>query len=88
MNKELRKYFATIGKKGGLRSRRKLDSDTARDMVRIREARRAFKQFYANCFWSFDPKLKIESKDFTWVAKQLMKHGNREAWRKGEKLCH
>ncbi|MGH7638764.1 MAG: hypothetical protein ACREOK_14035 [Gemmatimonadaceae bacterium] len=38
---ELRRYFAEIGRKGGTRSRRALDSGTARRMVAIREARRA-----------------------------------------------
>jgi len=38
---ELSSYFARIGRKGGTRSRRVLDSGTARQMVAIREARRA-----------------------------------------------
>lgn len=37
---ELRRYFAEIGRKGGIKSRRSLDSGTARRMVAIREARR------------------------------------------------
>ena len=37
----LAEYFARIGRKGGLRSRRRLSSADARDMVRVREARRA-----------------------------------------------
>jgi hypothetical protein len=37
----LRKYFAEIGRRGGMKSRRTLDADTARRMVRAREARRA-----------------------------------------------
>lgn len=39
--RELSSYFARIGRKGGTRSRRVLDSGTARQMVAIREARRA-----------------------------------------------
>jgi hypothetical protein len=35
------KYLAEIGRRGGIRSRRVLTSDTARRMVEIREARRA-----------------------------------------------
>lgn len=38
---ELRRYFAEIGRKGGAKSRRALDSETARRMVAAREARRA-----------------------------------------------
>jgi hypothetical protein len=56
-------------------------------MVLVREARRAFKKFYTPCFWSFAPDLKISAKDVCWVAEQLMKHGGREAWQAGAKLC-
>lgn len=38
---ELRRYLAEIGRKGGTRSRRELDPETARRMVAIREIRRA-----------------------------------------------
>ena len=37
----LRKYLAEIGRRGGTRSRRVLEPETARRMVAIREARRA-----------------------------------------------
>ena len=87
MNEQLITYFSKIGKKGGQNSKRQLRSDTARNMVRVREARRAFKRFYANCFWSYKPNTVIQFKDVSWVAEQLMKHGNREAWKIGSKLC-
>src|SRR5215218_9686329 len=41
----LRKYLAEIGRRGGIRSRRVLDPETARRMVAIREARRAARRF-------------------------------------------
>lgn len=56
-------------------------------MVRVREARRAFHRFRALCFWSFRPDLTIRADDVPWVAEQLMKHGNHDAWRTGAKLC-
>jgi len=68
-------------------SRRKLDPDDARAMVRVREARRAFKQYYVSCFWSYAPDLHIGKDDLTWVAEQLKKHGGRAAWEAGAKLC-
>ena len=37
---DVRKYLAAIGRRGGIRSRRALEPDTARRMVAIREARR------------------------------------------------
>ena len=84
---EVRRYLAEIGARGGRKSRRVLDPETAREMVRVREARRAFRRFRATCFWSYRPDLEIGSVDVAWVAEQLMKYGNREAWRAGARLC-
>ncbi len=56
-------------------------------MVRVREARRAYRNFYAQCFWSFDPAYVIGSTDVAWVADQLQKHGGRAAWEVATKLC-
>ena len=70
MNNEVRKYLATIGQRGGQKSRRLLDAETARDMVRVREARRAYRRFHATCFWSFDPGYCIGLPDVAWVAEQ------------------
>jgi hypothetical protein len=80
-------YLSQIGRKGGLKSRRYLSSEQAVTMVRVREARRAFRKYHVRCFWSYDPNLKIDANDVDWVAKQLMKHGNRELWLLGKKLC-
>ena len=83
----IRKYLAEIGRRGGLKSRRTLDSETARTMVRVREARRAFRGFHGSCFWSYRPDLTITREDVPWVAEQLMRHGNRAAWYIGARLC-
>jgi hypothetical protein len=85
--KEIHRYLAEIGARGGRRSRRTLDPETARAMVRVREARRAFRRFRTMCFWSYRPDLEIGPADVAWVAEQLMKHGNRAAWLAGAKLC-
>ena len=84
---ELRRYLAEIGSRGGRKSRRALSPEAARDMVKVREARRAFRRFRATCFWSYRSDLVIHSADVPWVAEQPMKHGNREAWRVAAKLC-
>ena len=81
------RYLAEIGARGGRKSRRVLSANTARSMVRVREARRAFRRFRSTCFWSYRPDLVIGASDIAWVAEQLMKHGNRDAWRLGAKLC-
>lgn len=87
MRDNVRDYLARIGRRGGLRSRRTLDSATARRMVAVRQARRAFRRFHTSCFWSYRPDLVIGADDVEWVAEQLMKQGNREAWRIGKSLC-
>jgi hypothetical protein len=83
---EIRRYLAKIGARGGRRSRRALTPEDARAMVKVREARRAFRRYRTMCFWSYRPDLRIGPEDVPWVAEQLMKHGNREAWRVGAGL--
>jgi len=87
MSPEVRAYLADIGRRGGRRSRRALDSETARQMVRLREARRVFKRFRAQCFWSTPANYVVTAADIPWVARQLMTHGGQEGWRIGGRLC-
>ncbi|PIR23605.1 MAG: hypothetical protein COV44_01865 [Deltaproteobacteria bacterium CG11_big_fil_rev_8_21_14_0_20_45_16] len=87
MQPAVRNYMARIGRKGGQKSRRSLDSEEAKLMVSIREARRAFRKFHTECFWSYDPTLKIAADDLSWVKEQLIKYGGREAWKMGSRLC-
>lgn len=87
MEEAIRTYLAEIGRRGGRKSRRALDPDTARDMVRVREARRLYRRFHAECFWSFDPDYRVTLTDVPWVAQQLRKNGGREAWEAARKIC-
>lgn len=87
MSPEIRSYLAEIGRRGGQRSRRSLDPRTAREMVRLREARRAFERFRVRCFWSTPATYVVTAADIPWVARQLMTHGGREGWRMGARLC-
>jgi len=87
MDNEVRKYLSSIGQKGGRRSRRTLTTEEAKEMVRVREARRAFKKFYAHCFWSFKRDMIVGLQDIPWLVEQLRKHGNREAWEVADRLC-
>ena len=87
MTQNIRQYLAEIGRKGGRKSRRTLDPETARGMVSVREARRAYRRFHTSCFWSYRPDLEIGIDDVPWVAETLMRNGNREAWRIGRTLC-
>lgn len=87
MKEQIRTYLAQIGRRGGRRSRRKLDPETARSMVKVREARKLFRRYYATCFWSSPPDLEIGKDDVEWVARTLMKNGNLEAWQAAQRLC-
>lgn len=87
MNHKLKAYLSSIGRRGGLKSRRALSPALARAMVQVREARRAFKKFKAMCFWSYSSDTPIAYEDLPWVVEQLKKHGNWEAWRMAERLC-
>jgi len=87
MDQTVRDYLAGIGRRGGRKSRRQLSREAARDMVRVREARRAFREFHTLCFWSFDPAYVVRSQDVPWVAEHLMTHGGRAGWERGARLC-
>jgi len=47
MDPQVRKYLSVIGRRGGQKSRRVLNPEAAREMVRVREARRAQRRRYA-----------------------------------------
>jgi len=87
MNHVVKEYLAEIGRRGGRKSRRRLDPSAARSMVRVREARRAYRRFHARCFWSYDPGYVITLADVPWVAQELMKNGGRAGWELGARLC-
>ena len=86
MKSDVKEYLAEIGRRGGRRSRRTLDPQTARKMVRVREARRAYLRFRTSCFWSYRHDVHIGLEDVEWVADTLMKNGNLEAWKIGRSL--
>jgi hypothetical protein len=87
MDPLVRAYLSAIGRRGGRKSRRSLTPDAARNMVRLREARRAYRHFHTRCFWSYDPQYRVALRDVPWVAEQLMKFGGRAGWERGARLC-
>ncbi len=87
-DKIIRDYLSKIGRKGGQSGRRNLDAKTARQMAMVREAKRAFKKYHAQCFWSYNPRYKISIADIRWVGEELMKNGDLKLWQLGVKLCH
>lgn len=87
MDPSVKAYLSAIGRRGGLKSRRRLPAEAAREMVRLREARRAFRRFHAQCFWSSDPAYRVTRDDIPWVAQRLMTFGGRAGWELGARLC-
>lgn len=87
MESAVKEYLRELGRRGGRKSRRQLTSEEARRMVRIREARKAYRKFYASCFWSAPEDLRIVDEDVAWVVQNLRAHGGAEGWEVAEKLC-
>jgi hypothetical protein len=83
----LHNYLAEIGRAGGRKSRRQLSPEVAREMVRVREARRAFRRYHSRCFWDSSPDFRPGIKDVPWVAERLRKNGGREGWETADRLC-
>ncbi len=81
----VRLYLARIGRKGGLKSRRPLSPAQARAMVAVRLARTAYRDFRAQCFWSYG-EVDISPKDVPWVVAQLRRNGDRRAWERAARI--
>ncbi len=73
------RYLSVVGRTGGKKSRRQLSSDQARDMVRVRELRRAFREYYARCFWYMRPDADLTLDDLPEVVRGLRKNGRSNA---------
>ena len=84
---EVRAYLAEIGRRGGRRSRRHLSREDARDMVRVREARRAFREFHAQCFWFMPEEMVVTLADIPEIVRGLRLNGGRRGFLLAAKLC-
>ena len=84
---DVRQYLSEIGRRGGRKSRRHLSSETARNMVRLREARRAFRQFHAQCFWYMRRDMDITLADVPEIVRGLRQNGGRRGYLIAAKLC-
>jgi len=54
---------------------------------RLALARKAFKEFYAQCFWSADPGLPILEEHIPFVTRGLRLHGGHRGYRIAAELC-
>jgi hypothetical protein len=83
----VRSYLAGIGRKGGKKSRRRLSSEDAQNMVRVREARRAFRDFHAQCFWHMRKDLKVTLVDIPEIVRGLRQNGGAKGFALAARLC-
>ncbi len=54
---------------------------------RLEVARQAFREFYGQCFWSFDPNHVVEEKDLPLILRNLRLHGGHRGYRIAAALC-
>lgn len=80
-------YFARIGRKGGQRSRRTLSAEEARNMVRVRQARRLFRKYHAQCFWFMRDDMILSLADVPEIVRGLRQNGGREGFLLAARLC-
>ena len=80
-------YLSSIGRNGGKKSRRILSVEDARKMVRVREARRAFRRFHSQCFWYLRPEMRVTLADVPEIARGLRQNGGRQGFLLAAKLC-
>ena len=60
-------------------------ADDARE-PRLARARRAFREHFADCFWSSDPAMEITEEDIPLVIAGLRKNGGHKEWREAQAL--
>lgn len=54
---------------------------------RLEIAQRAFREFYAQCFWSYRPDAEITEADIPWIIRELRHYGGAKGYRVVAELC-
>jgi hypothetical protein len=62
-------------------------SDTAARQRRLELARKAFKEFYAQCFWSYREDAEITEEDIPWLLRELRHNGGHLGYRLAGEIC-
>jgi hypothetical protein len=60
-------------------------TENAREQ-RLARARRAFREHFADCFWSSDPAMEITEESIPFVIAGLRKNGGHKEWREAQAL--
>jgi len=54
---------------------------------RLELARRAFKEFYAQCFWSYREDAMITEADIPWIIRELRHYGGARGYQAVAEIC-
>ncbi|MBI2925459.1 MAG: hypothetical protein HYY24_07115 [Verrucomicrobia bacterium] len=63
------------------------ESEQAKRASRLEIARRAFQEYFAQCFWSSDPNIVIQEEDIPFVVRGPRYHGGHKGYRIAAELC-
>ena len=79
--------LAPVDGRGGPGSHRTSPSAEVRDRVRVREARRAFRDYHAQCFWYLRPDMQVTLGDIPEIVRGLRRNGGRKGFLLAARLC-
>jgi hypothetical protein len=83
----LKACFAPIARQRDSRSHHTPPSAEARDRVRVREARWAFRDYHAQCFWYLRPDMQVTLRDVPEIVRGLRRNGGRRGFLLAARLC-
>ena len=83
----LKSRSAPISRHGGAGSHRPPPAAEARDRARVRAARRAFRDYHAQCFWYLRPDTRVTLGDVPEIVRGLRRHGGRKGFLLAARLC-
>ena len=62
-------------------------NDATARQRRLELARKAFKESYAQCFWSYREDAEITEEDIPWVLRELRQNGGHCGYRVAGEIC-
>ncbi|HEY9171661.1 MAG TPA: hypothetical protein VI136_05180 [Verrucomicrobiae bacterium] len=63
------------------------ESEQAARERRVELARQAFRDFYAQCFWSCREDAEIDEEDIPWIIRELRHYGGAKGYQVVAELC-
>jgi len=83
----LKACVAPVRHDRGTKACRALPSAEAGDRARLRAARRAFRDYHAQCFWYLRPDMHVALGDVPEIVRGLRRHGGRKGFLLAARLC-